>query len=51
MKRNIMLGYSAPEIEIFEVVAECGYGSSLVDDTLDFGTPSFGSDSENTLEW
>ena len=27
MKKNIMLSYSAPEVEIFEVAIEGGYGS------------------------
>ena len=29
MKKDILLGYSAPEIEIFEVAVEGGYGTSV----------------------
>ena len=38
MKRNI-LSYTAPEIDIFEVVAERGYGESAM-------LPNFGSESD-----
>ena len=30
MKRNMILSYSAPEVEIYEVVAERGYGDSMM---------------------
>ena len=39
MKKNIMLSYSAPEFEIFEVVVENGYGTSV-------GLPGFGVESD-----
>ena len=39
MKRNIILSYSAPEFEIYEVVAEGGYGDSL-------SLPGFGTDGD-----
>ena len=39
MKRNIILSYSAPEFEIYEVVAEGGYGDSV-------SLPGFGTDSD-----
>ena len=29
MKKNIMLSYSAPEVEIFEVAVEAGYSNSV----------------------
>ena len=39
MKKNIMLSYSAPEFEIFEVAVENGYGTSV-------GLPGFGTESD-----
>ena len=39
MKRNMILSYSAPEVEIYEVVAEGGYGDSV-------SLPGFGTDSD-----
>ena len=39
MKKNIMLSYSAPEFEIFEVVVENGYGTSI-------GIPGFGTEDD-----
>ena len=30
MKKNILLSYSAPEVEIFEVAVDRGYGDSVV---------------------
>ena len=39
MKKNMILSYSAPEVEIYEVVAEGGYGVSL-------SLPGFGTDSD-----
>ena len=41
MKKNI-LSYSAPEVEIFEVVAEKGYGDSAI-------LPGFGSESDDLI--
>ena len=35
MKKDMLLSYSAPEFEIFEVVVENGYGGSV-------GLPGFG---------
>ena len=47
MKKNI-LGYSAPEVNVFEVVAERGYGNSIGGGT---GTtlPGFGSEEEELI--
>jgi hypothetical protein len=42
MKKNIMLSYSAPEVNVFEVVAERGYGDSV-------GLPGFGSESDDLV--
>ncbi len=28
MKKNMILSYSAPEVNIYDVAAECGYGTS-----------------------
>ena len=28
MKKNMILGYSAPKVDIYEVAAECGYSTS-----------------------
>ena len=39
MKKNI-LSYSAPEVEIYEVAAERGYGDSAL-------LPSFGSEEDS----
>ncbi len=41
MKRD-MLSYSAPEIEIMDVVAERGYGDSI-------GLPSFGTEQDELV--
>jgi hypothetical protein len=38
MKKNI-LGYTAPEVEIYEVAAECGYATSSF-------LPNFGSEDD-----
>ena len=38
MKKNI-LGYTAPEVEIYEVAAECGYATSSL-------LPGFGSEED-----
>ena len=49
MKKNI-LGYTAPEVEICDVVAERGYG---VTEPLPGGTgatlPGFGSEEDNLI--
>ena len=42
MKKNIMLSYSAPEVNVFEVVAEKGYGDSV-------GLPGFGSENDELV--
>ena len=42
MKKNIMLSYSAPEVEIFEVVAERGYQNSV--EYPSFELPGFGTE-------
>ena len=41
MKKNI-LSYSAPEVNVFEVVAERGYGDSVI-------LPGFGSEEDNLV--
>ena len=43
MKKNILLSYSAPELDIFEGAVEGGYGDSYSEGG--FGTPDFGSES------
>ena len=42
MKKNIMLSYSAPEIEVFDVVAERGYQNSV--EYPSFELPGFGTE-------
>ena len=42
MKRNILLSYSAPELNIFEVAVEGGYGDSTF--LPGFDAPGFGSE-------
>ena len=42
MKKNMILSYSAPEFEVFEVVAERGYGDSAL-------LPGFGSESDDLI--
>ena len=42
MKKNIVLSYSAPEVNVFEVVAEKGYGDSVL-------LPGFGSESDELV--
>ena len=42
MKKIIMLSYSAPEVNVFEVVAERGYGDSVA-------LPGFGSESDELV--
>ena len=39
MKKDMLLSYSAPEFEIFEVVVENGYGTSI-------GIPGFGTEDD-----
>ncbi len=50
MNKNIILGYSAPEVNIFEVVAERGYN---VSEPLPGGTnttlPGFGSEEDDLI--
>ena len=46
MKKNIMLSYSAPEGEVFDVVAERGYQNSV--EYPGFGIPGFGTETD---EW
>ena len=43
MKKNIMLSYSAPEVEVFDVVAERGYQNSV--EYPSFELPGFGTES------
>ena len=45
MKKNIMLSYSAPEIEVFDVVAERGYQNSV--EYPGFGIPGFGTETDD----
>ncbi len=42
MKKNNMLSYSAPEVKVFEVVAERGYGDSIL-------LPGFGSENDELV--
>ena len=49
MKKTI-LGYTAPEIEIFEVVAEKGYSvSEPVPGGIGSTLPGFGSEEDNLI--
>ena len=52
MKKNI-LGYTAPEVNIFEVVAERGYGDSIGGDIIGGGSgtnlPGFGSENDDLI--
>ena len=49
MKKN-MLGYSAPEIDIFEVVAERGYSvSEPVPGGIGSTLPGFGSEEDDLI--
>ena len=52
MKKNI-LGYTAPEVNIFEVVAERGYGDSIGGDIIGGGSgtnlPGFGSEEDGLI--
>ena len=45
MKKNIILSYSAPEVEIFDVVAERGYEVST--SYPSFELPGFGTESDD----
>ena len=45
MKKNIMLSYSAPEVEVFDVVAERGYQNSV--EYPNFELPGFGTETDN----
>ncbi len=51
MNKNIILGYSAPEVNIFEVVAERGYNVSEPIPGGGFGTnlPGFGSEEDDLI--
>lgn len=42
MKKEIILGYTAPEVEVFDVVAERGYGDSAL-------LPGFGSEQDDFI--
>ena len=42
MKKNIMLSYSAPEVKVFEVAIEGGYGDSVL-------LPGYGSETDDWL--
>ena len=42
MKKNIVLSYSAPEVNVFEVAAERGYGDSIA-------LPGFGSENDELV--
>ncbi len=44
MKKNIILSYSAPEVEIFDIVAERGYEVST--SYPSFELPGFGTESD-----
>ena len=50
MKKNIILSYSAPMVNIYEIVAERGYSASA-GDIFDQGTtlPGFGSEDGGEL--
>ena len=48
MKKTV-LSYSAPEVNIFEVVAERGYGDSLVGGGTGTTLPGFGSEEEELI--
>ena len=51
MKRNI-LSYTAPEVNIYEVVAERGYGNSIGGDIIGgpgATLPGFGSEEEDLI--
>ena len=42
MKKNMVSSYSAPEVNVFEVVAERGYGDSVI-------LPGFGSEDDELV--
>ena len=42
MKKNMVLSYSAPEMNIVDVVAERGYGDSVI-------LPGFGSEDDELV--
>ena len=50
MKKNI-LGYTAPELNIFEVVAERGYNTSepIIGGGASTTLPGFGSESDDLI--
>ena len=45
MKKNIILSYSAPEVEVFDVVAERGYEVSTTYPS--FELPGLGTESDD----
>ena len=45
MKKNIMLSYSAPEVVVFDVVAERGYQNSV--EYPSFELPGFGTETDD----
>ena len=50
MKKNMFLSYSAPEIDIFEVVAERGYSvSEPVPGGVGSMLPGFGSEEDELV--
>ena len=48
MKKNI-LSYSAPEVNIYEVVAERGYSNSLVGGGTGAILPGYGSEEDDLI--
>ena len=48
MKMSNMI-YSAPEVEIYEIAAERGYGDSLIGGGTDSTLPGFGSESDDLI--
>jgi hypothetical protein len=42
MKRDIWLSYSAPQIDMYEIAAERGYGDSAL-------LPGFGTESDDLI--
>ena len=50
MKKNI-LSYSAPKVNIFEVVAECGYNTSepIIGGGAGATLPGFGSENDDLI--
>ena len=42
MKRDILLSYTAPSVDVYEVVAERGYGESVA-------LPGFGTENDEFI--